>query len=242
MKNSRTYDAIIFDLDGTLIDSSPSILNCFGHALSEAGLQPLVPLNDSLIGPPLRQTLINLTGLTDNSLLDRLVDGFKECYDTVGYKATQVYNGVEDMLGHLAECNIPLAIATNKRRVPTMKILEHLGWEKYFRIVGTLDTPLPPYRSKAEMIGSLLRKLEVEAEVSLYVGDKREDGEAAAANAMPFCAVGWGYGEWNRVLLPEEWRLMESAADLVALLSGTPLQVGNGARPIPTPTTDKVNM
>jgi phosphoglycolate phosphatase len=215
MKNSSTYDAIIFDLDGTLIDSSPSILNCFGHALSEAGLQPLVPLNDSLIGPPLRQTLINLTGLTDNSLLDRLADGFKECYDTVGYKATQVYNGVEDMLGHLAECNIPLAIATNKRRVPTLKILEHLGWTKYFRIVGTLDTPVPPHADKAALIRFLLNELDAHAEKSLYVGDKWEDGEAAASNGMLFCAAGWGYGKWNSINLPTSWHVASSAQDLI---------------------------
>jgi phosphoglycolate phosphatase len=90
-----------------------------------------------------------------------------------------------------------LAIATNKRRIPTLKILEHLGWEKYFCIVGTLDTSAPPYSTKAVLISFLLDEVGVAAEDALYMGDKWEDYEAAAANGMAFCAAGWGYGEWG---------------------------------------------
>jgi phosphoglycolate phosphatase len=217
MKNNRIFDAIIFDLDGTLIDSSPSILSCFGHVLTEAGLQPLVPLSDSLIGPPLRQTLISLTGLTDNTLLERLVDSFKECYDTEGYKASKVYDGIEVLLERLTKYELPLAIATNKRRVPTMKILEHLGWTEYFRVVGTLDMLVPPHTNKAALIRFLFNEIGVPVEASLYVGDKWEDGEAAAANDMAFCAAGWGYGEWDVADLPLGWQAVQSALELAEL-------------------------
>jgi phosphoglycolate phosphatase len=214
LRQAYPCQAVIFDLDGTLIDSSPSILKCFGQVLADSGLPALVPLSDSLIGPPLRQTLINLTGSTDDSLLDRLVEEFKNCYDTEGYKATVVYEGVEAMLAHLVACDIPLSIATNKRRVPTLKILEHLGWEKYFRIIGTLDTPTPQHTDKAAVIRFLLKEMGVKAERSLYVGDKREDGEAAAANGMAFCAAGWGYGEWDAGTMPFGWRLVQSLQQL----------------------------
>ena len=126
MQRSIPYNAVLFDLDGTLIDSSPSILSCFGRVLDEAGLQPLVPLSNSLIGPPLRQTLINLTGLTDNGQLNQLIERFKVYYDSEGYKASKVYDGIETILDHLVQSGISLAIATNKRRVPTLKIIEYL--------------------------------------------------------------------------------------------------------------------
>lgn len=219
MKKTFPWQAVIFDLDGTLIDSSPSILECFGLVLSEAGLKPLVPLTDSLIGPPLRQTLINLTGISDDSLLDRLVDSFKACYDTDGYKATQVCDGVVAMLDQLTAMGMPLAIATNKRRIPTLKIIEHLGWGKYFRIVGTLDTPVPPHADKAALIRFLLNELGLAAEKSLYVGDKWEDGEAANANAIPFCAVGWGYGVWHAAEMPPGWRIIGSAKEMLVSLT-----------------------
>jgi phosphoglycolate phosphatase len=190
MQRSIPYNAVLFDLDGTLIDSSPSILSCFGRVLDEAGLQPLVPLSNSLIGPPLRQTLINLTGLTDNGQLNQLIERFKVYYDSEGYKASKVYDGIETILDHLVKSGISLAIATNKRRVPTLKIIEYLGWGEYFSVVGTLDTPIPPYDNKAALIRFLLHEMAVNAETSLYVGDKCDDGEAAAANNIAFCAAG----------------------------------------------------
>lgn len=206
MVSMHTSKAIIFDLDGTLIDSSPSILKCFGRVLDDFGLTPLVPLSSSLIGPPLRQTLVNLTGNTDNAFLDRLIDGFKNCYDTEGYKETRAYDGVDAMLAQLADQGVPMAIATNKRRTPTLKIIEYLGWERYFRIVGTLDTPTPSYADKAAMLSSLLDQLSVSAAAALFIGDKLEDGEAAKTNSMPFFAAGWGYGEWDEANSTEqEW-------------------------------------
>jgi phosphoglycolate phosphatase len=215
MKKLFRFQSVIFDLDGTLIDSSPSILKCFGQVLNEHGLTPLVPLNDALIGPPLRQTLVNLTGATDSAFLDRLVDGFKACYDTEGYKEARVYDGVEAMLVQLAESGITLAIATNKRRIPTLKILEYLGWERYFRVVGTLDTSFPPHADKAAMIHSLLNELSISAAASLYLGDKLEDGKAADANKMPFIAAGWGYGEWNVGTISADWNLVDSPAEFM---------------------------
>ena len=216
---NHSYQTVIFDLDGTLIDSSPSILKCFGRIINDAGLQPLRPLSDSVIGPPLRQNLINLTGETDSALLDHLVDSFKACYDTEGYKATRVYDGIVPMLAHLTKCGIPMAIATNKRRIPTLKIIEHLGWNRYFESIGTLDTPVPPHTDKAALIRFLLTEIGVTAEKSLYVGDKWEDGVAADANDMAFCAAGWGYGEWNAVKISPGWQVIKTARELTKLFN-----------------------
>lgn len=197
MNKASSYQAIIFDLDGTLIDSAPSILTSFENALKRAGIPPRVPLTESLIGPPLRQTLINLTGISDDAVLDNLVHLFKESYDSEGYRATRIYDGVEELLAVLADRRIPMGIATNKRKIPTLKILGHLGWESYFSVVGALDNVSPPYVNKGALISAVLAEMAVEASTTIYIGDKREDWEAAQANQMPFVAVGWGYGQWN---------------------------------------------
>lgn len=220
MKAALPYQAILFDLDGTLIDSSPSILKCFERVLHEAGIQPLVPLTDSLIGPPLRQTLINLTGLSDNTRLDQLAEDFKKHYDTEGYKATQLYDGINNMLEHLADNGIPLAIATNKRRIPTLKIIELFGFNNHFSLVGTLDTPTSPHADKAALIRFLLNSLNVDAASTLYVGDKWEDGLAADENNMHFCAATWGYGEWEKVKKPAGWQIAQSAHHFMRFFQG----------------------
>ena len=206
---------LIFDLDGTLIDSAPAILQCFKAVLDEAGILPVVPFDSSLIGPPLRQTLMKLTGLPAGDDLEQLAQGFQRIYDGEGYKSTQVYAGVEELLSTCATLGARMAIATNKRRVPTLKILEHFGWNGYFMQVGTLDGMGVAHADKAALIAWLLKEMQADSRASVYIGDKWEDGEAAAANNMTFVAVDWGYGQWDAALMPKEWSLMWSPWDFV---------------------------
>jgi len=215
MNSKFPYQAVIFDLDGTLIDSAPSILASFESALKRGGVQPLVPFTDALIGPPLRQTLINLTGISDDSVLDALIEYFKDSYDSEGYLATRVYEGVEELLTSLSARHIPMAIATNKRKIPTLKILNHLGWESYFKLVGSLDSINPPYPDKGALISALLDEMGVDAATSVYAGDKLEDGEAAKANKMHFIAAGWGYGDWGEIKIQSGWQVDLSPADFM---------------------------
>lgn len=217
---SRYQKMVIFDLDGTLIDSAPSILECFAAALREANLQPVLPLDSTLIGPPLRQTLMNLTGLPAGETIEQLVEGFKNAYDSVGYQASRVYPGVEELLAALASNSTPMAIATNKRLTPTLKIVEHFGWHRYFRVVGALDNPASPSPDKTALIKSILADCQVAAPNASYIGDKHEDGVAAAANGVPFCAACWGYGAWDAAALAPGWALAASPAQLTEMLTG----------------------
>ena len=125
--------AILFDFDGTLIDSARSILAGFELALTREGLQPAVPLAPSLIGPPLPKTLATLAGTEDPAVIMKLTAAYREAYDGGGYRQTEVYPGVTSMLEGLAEHRISLHIVTNKRIVPTRLILDHLESE------GALD-------------------------------------------------------------------------------------------------------
>ena len=104
---------IVFDLDGTLIDSAPSILTTLGEALSIHKLQSILSLEASIIGPPLREIFARLTGRDDTALLNSLIDTFKSQYDTVGYKTTATFPGVPELLKGLAQRDIPIYIATN---------------------------------------------------------------------------------------------------------------------------------
>lgn len=206
----NTCQAIIFDLDGTLIDSAPAILQGFASVLEEAGIAPVVPLDSTLIGPPLRQTLMKLTSLPAGDELERLARGFQRIYDEEGYKATRVYAGIDELLARCAGLRVPLAIATNKRRTPTLKIIDYFGWNGYFQLVGTLDGMAVTPADKAALIAYLLAEMKFTAERTLYVGDKWEDGEAATVNGMPFVAVDWGYGEWTASSLPADWHLVRA--------------------------------
>lgn len=188
---------IVFDLDGTLIDSAPSILAGFAAALAEHGISPALPLNDTLIGPPLKETLKRLTGRDEAELIEALAQAFKAHYDTSGYQASAVYPGIPELLQSLRAQGYTLHIATNKRLLPTEKILNFLAWDSYFANVYALDKVSPAFANKAAMITGLLQTAAIDPLQAIYVGDKAEDGEAAHANQLPFIAVHWGYGDFS---------------------------------------------
>tara|TARA_Y100001936_G_scaffold240400_1_gene274823 strand:+ start:44462 stop:45103 length:642 start_codon:yes stop_codon:yes gene_type:complete len=199
---------IIFDFDGTLVDSAPGILAAFDSAFSACRMTPNQPLNLSIIGPPLMETLGNLTGTNDMSVLQPLAKEFRASYDEEKYQLTGVFPGVEEMLIGLRACGYQLYIATNKRIIPTRRILEHLGWEQYFKSVYALDSFSPPLKSKVDMLGVILADLELDHNTTLYIGDRQEDGEAALVNNIHFLLAVWGYDEsdmnvWERLFSPD---------------------------------------
>lgn len=213
------YTHILFDLDGTLIDSAPAILASFRDAFSHAGVKPVVAIDESIIGPPLLETLQLLSGSTDAALIARLADGFKASYDSEGYKQTAAYAGVGDMLKALKNAGLSLSIATNKRIHPTRLILAHLGWLDYFDHIYALDLFEPRLPTKAAMIARLLADHALPKESAIYIGDRSEDGESADANGLPFVAATWGYGSLSPETLQSHWRCAASPARMLAGLT-----------------------
>lgn len=212
------YPHILFDLDGTLIDSAPAILASFRKAFASTGIAPVHAIDESIIGPPLTEALQILAGSTEPALIARLAEAFKASYDSDGYKATAAYAGVGDLLGELAAAGLKLSIATNKRIHPTRLILAHLGWSDYFANVYALDLFTPRLPDKAAMIGRLLADRGIPREQAIYIGDRSEDGESADANGLPFIAVTWGYGSLTAAEMRAEWRSTARPEALGALL------------------------
>lgn len=184
---------LIFDLDGTLIDSSASILAGFDAALRRHNVPPKRPLTIDIIGPPLRDTLSILAGTEVPATIDVLASSFKDYYDSNGYKATKVFPGIEAMLRRADQQGVSLHIATNKRLLPTQLILKHLGWSDLFASVYALDMRAPALPSKMAMLARQLEDENISFLSAAYIGDRPEDGLAADANQLTFYAAQWGY-------------------------------------------------
>ena len=188
---------ILFDFDGTLVDSAPAILSCFTRVLEVHGLSAMTAIDSSLIGPPLRQTLATLSGSDDAALLDALSATFKDVYDSEACLETPAYAGCQQTLERLHEQGFSLSIATNKRLLPTQRILSALGWQGLFGEVLASDSYPTRYKDKAGMIAVLLERCGVASSSAVYIGDTVADGRAAAANAVEFWPVAWGYGHFS---------------------------------------------
>lgn len=189
---------IIFDLDGTLIDSAPSILSGFKHVLEINGFEPLIPLTSSLIGPPLIATLRIVSGVNDEKKLQLMAKQFKSFYDIKGCLLSQSFAAVDEGLKNLVDDGFELHIATNKRLIPTRHILSNLGWDAFFYSVYTLDKAGECFQSKSDMIAHQLKELGLSKDHTIYVGDRSEDMQAAQNNQLNFIGVSWGYGDFPK--------------------------------------------
>lgn len=205
---------IIFDLDGTLVDSSPGILESFHFAFEQLEQVPLQPLTREIIGPPLVDTLALLAGSDQPALIQPLADAFKQHYDGDGYTHTEVFPGITEMLVDLAGFGHRLYIATNKRIHPTRRILSHLGWNTFFDGVYSLDFFDPPCKHKAEVIANILSIHNLNKDAVIYIGDRKEDMVAAQANRLQFGFASWGFGASLDELSQLDCRLFGQPADL----------------------------
>ena len=211
-------DHVVFDLDGTLIDSASSILASMRAAFAEAGIVPSKPLTSNLIGPPLAQALGSVLPATATAdALPELIKNFKHYYDESGYRQASVYTGIPQMLQVLAGLPLRLYIATNKRILPARRIVENLGWEQYFVGVYALDLFSPALTDKSTMLKRLREILAGESGAApIYIGDRAEDAQAAQAGEMPFYWASWGYSGEEVQVAPGH--ILHTPADLVRIV------------------------
>jgi len=174
-------ESVVFDLDGTLVDSLPGIQYSVDAALQDCGLPPRTDDLRQRIGPPVRNILSSVVGPVEESKLGALERSFRISYDSAGWKHTLLHPGAHQMLYSLHGVGIHTFIATNKPAKPTNLILGELGIAPLFREVVCKDSLEPPYPCKAAMLTSLLDRHALSKRLTLYVGDNREDYDAGLA-------------------------------------------------------------
>lgn len=193
MTSPKPATCIVFDFDGTLVDSAPGILTAMNLVLQEHGIEPQVALEPGIIGPPLLKTLALISGKDDEQTLAALAASFKRHYDGQGYRHTVPYDGIDQVLRGLKGNGCQLMLATNKRGTPTKLILDYLDWRNLFDSVYCLDEHAE-CAGKGSMLAKLLGEHNLRSSATVYVGDTEGDRQAAASNEMPFIYVNWGYG------------------------------------------------
>lgn len=211
------HDTIIFDFDGTLIDSAVGILATYSAVLAAAGIKPAVPLDSRLIGPPLLPTMSKLTGPIAPEQLDVLVEDFKVRYADIGVARTPAYPAADATLKQLRASGKTLYLATNKRAQPTLALLDKFGWSIYFRRVYCIDSHQPPFSDKTAMLRHLLIENELPPERALYIGDTCGDYLSANACGIGFVAAQWGYEDWER--LPADHAMLDRAYQSLSEMS-----------------------
>ena len=197
--------AIIFDFDGTLVDSEKAIYECFQSITKRLAPERINYAKNILIGPPLRDTASEILGPENQNQLNKFVELFIQMHDEQVTQHTQPYPYVVEVLKEIYAKNIPMAIATNKRLAPTKKLIGHFGWEDYFVFVECSDSQ-SQIRNKDSMIQDIIN-CDDSFHGSYFVGDTINDGLSANLNQLSFIKANYGYGrsqDWTEVITYRE--------------------------------------
>lgn len=191
------YKNILFDLDGTIIDSSPGIEESFYKAYLKVYKKECPQIITTFIGPPIDQVLTAINGETNLGIIKLFVDEFKHHYDAEGFKKSMLYDDVVSVLEILLEKKLNVFIATNKRAKPTKLILEYFSIDKYFTKVYCPDILEIKFKNKTELVSHILISNSLLLNETLLIGDTLHDGIAAEQNNFDFALAEYGYGQYE---------------------------------------------
>lgn len=198
--------AIVFDLDGTLIDSAPDIRAAINRTLVDEGRAPLdLPEVISFIGhglPNLVARAMQARGL-DAADHDRLTAATLAHYNAASNDLTQLYPNVLPVLHHLREQGHVLGLCTNKPEGPARKVLAQFGMADLFDAVVGGDS-LPARKPDPAPLRHVFAALGEKS--GLYVGDSEVDAETAQAAGIPFAFFTQGYCHIPHDAVPQRWR------------------------------------
>lgn len=208
------YDAVVFDLDGTLFDAEEGIVSSVVKAMKEMGLE--IPQGAQLrqvVGPPLRYSFHDLLNVPSERL-DEAADRYAHIFRSEGMYRYSVYPGIRTMLRVLKENGIYVALASSKPRDLCEHILRHYGLRHYFdRVIGETDSHAK--LGKPEMIRRALPERYWRAAM---VGDRLYDMEGAKAAGVDGVGAVYGCGSVEELQNAGATLLVSDADELRELL------------------------
>lgn len=204
------FKYILFDLDGTITESDPGIMNSVAYALEKMGYEEKDREKlKRFIGPPLTDSMMKYYGMSEEDAA-KAVRYYREYYTEKGIFENSVYDGFDESIKRLKEQGLILAVATSKPEPFARRIAEHFGFTGDYACVcgATMDEARI---RKADVIRYALNTLEITEEEKhqvLMVGDREHDVLGAKENGLSCMGVLYGYGDRKE--------LEEAGADYIA--------------------------
>jgi phosphoglycolate phosphatase len=209
--------AVLFDFDGTIIDSRGPFVRSINHTLRVHGRpeQPAQALY-RFLGPPTHVTFQTLIG-DDEEELRSAVQTYREHYFSLGADGTEVYAGVRELLADL-HGQVTVALATSKVITMTEALLHELDLRSYFDVVCG-PSPDAINEPKADTVARTLARLGLDAPArAVMVGDRKYDVVGAAASSVPTIGVLWGAGSEQELRETGAAAVVADPAEIPALL------------------------
>ncbi len=183
---------VIFDLDGTLLDTSEGILLSVEHTVREMGYRELT-LDEKLsfIGPPVQVSLKRLYGISDEEA-QRGASVFRDFYKEEALLKAKPYEGIYDLCERLKDLGIGMAVATYKREDYALRLLKYYGFDKYCDPMHGADNN--NVLKKEDIVLMCADEMGAWRDECVLVGDTDNDAKGAMRAGIPFIAVTYGFG------------------------------------------------
>lgn len=189
---NQKYSVAVFDVDGTLLDTTEGVLAAVRYTIAEKGLKPLT--QEQLlrfIGPPVQNSFRNAYGL-DGDILQELAGIFRNRYKDYELLKAVPYDGIYEVLDELMKQDIQIAVATYKRQDYAVEILKHFGFDRYSRIMYGAD-----HENKLKKVDIIKKCLDAlgmkEYKKAVMIGDSSHDAIGAKQIGMDFLGVTYGF-------------------------------------------------
>lgn len=211
----RRYELLIFDWDGTLIDSEAKIVACLQSAMRDVGLPVLDPATISnIIGLGMRESLETLFPAESDKTYQAMIDQYRLHF--FSGDSSQPFAGVPEILAELNQQDYFMAVATGKGRHGLDKALHETGFKQWFHLTRCADET----RSKPhpQMLEEILDVLGMEPSQALMIGDTEYDLQMAQNAGMASVAVTYGVHDTTRLLACEPQTCLTDLSELLPWL------------------------
>jgi pyrophosphatase PpaX len=217
----RRYDTVLFDLDGTLIDTNELIIQSFFYALRE--LRPDLTRTEIIpqMGKTLKEQLQILSGRNE---VDDLLLTYREFNVAHHNQLAQIFPGVQEVLVRLHEQQMRIAVVTTKMRASTERSLNFFGIRQYIHEIVTVEDVSYP-KPHPEPVLQALQLLNSQASTALMIGDSQFDLLAAQQAGVDAIGVGWSLkGEQHLRQFPPV-TIIHEMQELLSIIGLSELQV-----------------
>ena len=213
---SLRYRAVLFDLDGTLVDSYNALTEAVNHARRTHGLHELSPTRiRELVGEGIERLLQRAFERTE--LPRSIVQAFEARYDDICCAESRVLADVDVTLHELHELGVAMAVCTNKPTVFSKKILDFLGLSRYFRAIVVPDIA-GARKPEARHLAVTLESVACSREEALFVGDMPLDVRAARNSGIDVAVVATGSSTREQLTASGPDHFLERFSDLIKLV------------------------
>ena len=187
------FDLAVFDVDGTLLDTTEGVLSSVEYTIEHFGFEPLSEQRlKKFIGPPIQNSFADAYGLSGD-ILQEIASVFRNRYKDVDLLKAKPYDGIYEAMDSLVKKDVKIAVATYKRQDYAERILRHFGFDRYTDIMYGADHENK--LKKRDIIEKCIRDSGIsDYSSAVMIGDSDNDAIGARDIGVSFIAVTYGFG------------------------------------------------